>query len=142
MTINKLAVDNGQWIFIPPHFLKGGFVMPTDTTYYLMDKPFRIYQHNISDKNRYYQEGQKGEYLLVPKYGGDFNIVTPQAFKLRWPPPISAASKKMSLKHQPTATSKDLVNSVFITDIVRKNKGLPSYKPSGGKTPSPTGGGY
>ena len=114
--------------------------MPTDTTYYLMDKPFRIYQHNISNKDRYFQQGQKGDYLLVPKYG-DFNIVTPEAFKLRWPPTISAASKKMSLKHQPTATSKDLVNSSFITDIVRKNKGLPSIIPTGGgQTPS-TGGG-
>ena len=95
--------------------------MPSGSTYYPMNKLFRIYKDNIMDKNKYFQEGKKGDYLLVP-LGADFGVVTPEAFNLRWPPIKSVASRKMEQKMQPTATSKDLLNPTFITNIVRKNR--------------------
>lgn len=148
----------GKWQFAT-NINQGLIRTANGLQYRRMDWKFRLHKSGGGDIHQYVAEGKAGDYLGYSPYPEDLTITTVNNFNTQWPTPLTLESMKMK-NPRPTATSQDLKNPDFLTQVVR---GAPSNipatttapggaaaggstPPTGGTTPSPSptpgGGGY
>jgi hypothetical protein len=136
--ISKYAtLENGSWAFrkLP----KNGIKQANGSTYFLMNRPFRLYSNTESNLYKYVEEGSSGDYLVTsnPVTFNWFSVLSAKRYADRWQIAVTQESNRMRNKHKPSQTSQSLKNPGFLTQIVRGMRSNIPTTPTGGG-----GGGY